>query len=268
MLYNIEELKWDEKILEALEIPQQMLPQVKNSSEIYGYLNLKNKYKIPIASLIGEQQAACFGEGCFNLGDTKSSYKVGGHMFMNTGTNVVKSKHGLITTIAVGINNEIYYALEGNILTAGKLFFWIKNNLKMVDDIVDVEYFANKVEYNDELYIIPAFIGLGAPYWDMNVKGAVFGLTNKTDKNHIIRACLEVYSISKQGCLGVYGRGSWNKAKCIKSRWRRIYSKQCFDADFIRYIGDKNKKIRNKRNPSFRCSLFGWISSRSLEKFR
>lgn len=216
MLYNIRDLKWDNKILDALEIPENMLPEVKNSSEIYGYVNLKNKHKIPIASLVGDQQSASFGECCFNLGDTKSSYKVGCHVLMNTGEDIIESKQGLITTIAVGINGKIQYALEGSIFTAGRLFFWIKDNLKMVDDIQEVEYFASQAEYNEELYIIPAFIGLGAPYWKMHLKGAMFGLTNKTDKNSIIRACLESIAYQTKDVLGRMEEESGIKLSTLK----------------------------------------------------
>ena len=260
MLYNIRDLKWDEKILDALEIPQQLLPQVKNSNEIYEYLNLKNEYKIPIASLIGEQQAACFGEGCFNLGDTKSSYKVGGHMFMNTGTNIVESRHGLITTIAVGRNNEIQYALEGNILTAGKLFFWIKDNLKMVDDIVDVDDLASKAGYNDELYIIPAFIGLGAPYWDAHAKGAMFGLTNKTDKNQIIRACLESIAYQSRDVLECMEEESGIKLSTLKVDGEEFIQSNILMQILSDILGIKIRRSRIRETPALGAAYLAGLA--------
>ena len=193
MLFNIRELNWDKKILEKLNIPISMLPEVKSSSEIYGYVNLggKDNIKVPIAGIAGDQQAALFGQAAFNKGDAKNTYGTGCFLLMNTGEELVESKNGLLTTIAIGLNGKVNYALEGSVFMGGAIIQWLRDEMGMLTDAQDSEYFANKVKNNGGIYVVPAFVGLGAPYWDMYARGSIFGLTRGSNKNHIIRAALE-----------------------------------------------------------------------------
>ncbi|GEA29527.1 glycerol kinase [Clostridium beijerinckii] len=193
MLYNIKELRWDERILEKLNIPKSMLPEVKNSSEVYGYTNLGGTggVRVPIAGMAGDQQCALFGQTCFEEGSVKNTYGTGCFLLMNTGEKMIHSKNGLVSTIAVGIDGRVQYALEGSVFVGGAVIQWIRDELKLVTDAADTEYFAQKVEDNGGVYVVPAFTGLGAPYWDMYARGAIFGLTRGANRNHIIRAALE-----------------------------------------------------------------------------
>lgn len=190
MLFNIKTLQWDKKLLKALNIPISMLPEVKNSSEIYGYVNLSG-VSVPICGIAGDQQAALFGQCCFDSGDAKNTYGTGCFLLMNTGKNIPISKNGLLTTIACGINNEITYALEGSIFIGGAVIQWLRDEMGLINDAKDSEYFAQKVQDNGGVYIVPAFTGFGAPYWDMYARGSIYGLTRGTGRNHIIRAALE-----------------------------------------------------------------------------
>ncbi len=192
MIYNIKELKWDEKILEVLNIPKVLLPEVRNSSEFYD--NTRKDIigaEIPISGIAGDQQAALFGQLCFQEGMVKNTYGTGCFMLMNTGEKLVKSHNGLITTIAWGIGGKVEYALEGSIFVAGAAIQWLRDELKLIHDAKDSEYFAKKVNDNNGVYVVPAFTGLGAPYWDMYARGAIVGLTRGVNRNHIIRATLE-----------------------------------------------------------------------------
>ncbi len=193
MLYNIKELKWDEKLLDELKVPKSMLPEVKPSSYIYGYTdpNIFGGLQIPIAGIAGDQQAALFGQACFKAGMAKNTYGTGCFLLMNTGEERVKSQNGLITTIAWGIDGKVEYALEGSIFVAGAVVQWLRDELKLIHDAKDSEYFAKKVEDSNGVYLVPAFTGLGAPYWDMDARGVIVGLTRGANKNHIIRAALE-----------------------------------------------------------------------------
>lgn len=193
MMYNIETLNWDDHILEILDIPRAMLPEVKSSSEVYGYTDVKTfgGAKIPISGAAGDQQAALFGQACFRPGSAKNTYGTGCFMLMNTGEKRVPSKNGLLTTIAWGIDGKVEYALEGSIFIAGAAIQWLRDELKLISDASDSEYFATKVEDTNGVYFVPAFAGLGAPYWDMYARGALMGLTRGSNKNHIIRATLE-----------------------------------------------------------------------------
>lgn len=193
MLYNIKELKWDEKILSELEIPACMLPEVKPSSEVYGVTdpNIFGGVEIPIAGIAGDQQAALFGQACFEPGMAKNTYGTGCFMLMNTGENMVPSKNGLLTTIAWGVDGKVEYALEGSIFIAGAVVQWLRDELRLIHEAKDSEYFATKVDDNNGVYVVPAFVGLGAPYWDMYARGTIVGLTRGANKNHIIRAALE-----------------------------------------------------------------------------
>ena len=190
MAYNIKELKWDEKMLELLNIPASMLPEVKNSSEVYGHTKIHG-VDVPIAGAAGDQQAALFGQTCFNPGEAKNTYGTGAFLLMNTGSEAVKSENGLVTTIAVGIDGKVEYALEGSVFVAGAVVQWMRDELKLVETSYDTEYFASKVEDNGGVYVVPAFVGLGAPHWDSYARGAIFGLTRGANKNHLIRAGLE-----------------------------------------------------------------------------
>ena len=193
MLFNIKTLQWDKKLLEFLNIPESILPEVRNSSEVYGRTNLGGKggTRVPIAGMAGDQQAALFGQACFEKGSAKNTYGTGCFLLMNTGDEMIKSKNGLITTIAIGIDNKVEYALEGSVFIGGAIIQWLRDELRIVNEASDTEYFAKKVHDNGGVYIVPAFTGLGAPYWDMYARGAILGLTRGTNRNHIIRASLE-----------------------------------------------------------------------------
>ncbi len=192
MLYNIKELKWDEQILKELDIPASMLPQVKPSSCVYGVTDAKIfGGEIPIAGVAGDQQAALFGQACYSPGMVKNTYGTGCFMLMLTGERLVHSANGLLTTIAWGVNDKVEYALEGSIFIAGAAVQWLRDSLKIVYDAKDSEYFATQVEDSLGVYVVPAFVGLGAPYWDMYARGTILGLTRGSNRNHIIRATLE-----------------------------------------------------------------------------
>lgn len=193
LMYNIHELKWDDELLELLTIPKQMLPEVRSSSEVYGKTVDFHFFgeEIPIAGAAGDQQAALFGQACFQQGMAKNTYGTGCFMLMNTGEQAVKSSHGLLTTIAWGIDGKVEYALEGSVFVAGSAVQWLRDGLRMIKESKDSELYAIKVESTDGVYVVPAFVGLGTPYWDSEVKGAIFGLTRGTSKEHFIRATLE-----------------------------------------------------------------------------
>lgn len=218
MLYNIKELKWDEKMLEILDIPKSMLPEVRNSSEVYGYANLgvKGGVRVPIAGISGDQQAALFGQAAFNKGDVKNTYGTGCFLLMNTGEKMVKSKNGLVTTIAIGMDNKVQYALEGSVFVGGAVVQWLRDELEMISDSSDTDYFATKVEDNGGVYVVPAFVGLGAPYWDMYARGTIVGLTRGTNKNHIIRAALESIAYQTKDVLDAMVDEVKEDIKCIK----------------------------------------------------
>ena len=190
MIFNINSLEWDEKLLKRLQIPTDMLPEVKPSSTSFGNF-IFDTYSIPITGIAGDQQAALFGQACFSKGETKNTYGTGCFLLMNTGKKPKYSKNGLLTTIAWGLDDEVYYALEGSVLIAGAAIQWLRDGLQIIDSAKDSEYFANQVEEDSSVYVVPAFSGLGAPYWDMDARGAIFGLTRDTGKNHLIKATLE-----------------------------------------------------------------------------
>ena len=218
MLYNINTLQWDKKMLEILGIPESMLPVVKNSSEVYGYTNLGGKggYRVPIAGIAGDQQAALFGQACFTKGSAKNTYGTGCFLLMNTGEERVESKNGLLTTIAIGIDNKVQYALEGSVFVGGAVVQWIRDELMLVNDAQDTEYFAKKVKDNGGVYVVPAFVGLGAPYWDMYARGAIFGLTRGANRNHIIRAALESIAYQSKDVLHAMEEDAGYKIKSLK----------------------------------------------------
>ncbi|MFB7138861.1 glycerol kinase GlpK [Gottfriedia sp. NPDC056225] len=203
MMYNIYELKWDQDLLNMLNIPENMLPIVRPSSEIYANTVSYHFFgsEIPIAGIAGDQQAALFGQACFEKGMAKNTYGTGCFMLMNTGNHAVKSNHGLLTTIAWGIDGKVEYALEGSIFVAGSAIQWLRDGLRIIKNAADSEKYATRVTSSDGVYVVPAFVGLGTPYWDSEVRGAVFGLTRGTSKEHFIRATLEALAYQTKDVL-------------------------------------------------------------------
>lgn len=192
MLFNIHTLKWDEEILRVLKIPQQILPEVKPSSHVYGYTDSKLfGREVPIAGAGGDQQCALFGQTCFERGEVKNTYGTGGFMLMNTGTVPVNSHNGLVTTIAWGVDDKVEYALEGSIFVAGAAVQWLRDELGLIRDAAESEVLAKLVPDANGCYVVPAFVGLGAPYWDQYARGAIVGLTRGVNRKHIVRATLE-----------------------------------------------------------------------------
>ncbi|PID58127.1 glycerol kinase [candidate division KSB3 bacterium] len=205
MLFNIHELSWDDKILDALDIPRSMLPEVRPSSAVYGLTHpqMLGGAQIPISGAAGDQQAASFGQALFEPGMAKNTYGTGCFMLMMTGENIVPSDNGLLTTIAWGVDGKVEYALEGSIFIAGAAIQWLRDELKLIHDARDSEYFARQVEDSNGVYVVPAFVGLGAPYWDMYARGAIVGLTRGAGRNHLIRATLESLAYQSRDVLDV-----------------------------------------------------------------
>ena len=193
MLFNIEKMTWDNNILKELDIPETMLPEVKPSSGFFGETDLSifEDVQIPITGIAGDQQASLFGQACFSKGQAKNTYGTGCFMMMNTGSKIIRSKKGLLSTVAWQIGDKVTYALEGSIFIGGAVIQWLRDEMRMLDKAPDSEYFATRVENNGGVYIVPAFVGLGTPYWDMYARGTITGLTRGTGKYHIIRAALE-----------------------------------------------------------------------------
>ena len=192
MLYNIHTLSWDDKLLEYFNIPKSMLPEVKPSSYIYGYTHVSVfGGEIPICGAAGDQQAALFGQGCFEAGDVKNTYGTGCFLLMNTGKRAVESSHGLITTIAAGTDDKVSYALEGSVFVAGASIQWLRDGLRMIRNAAQSEEYATSVDDCDGMYVVPAFTGMGAPYWNSSARGTVVGITRGCSKEHFIRATLE-----------------------------------------------------------------------------
>ena len=190
MLFDIEKLCWDEHICHTLGIPQTMLPQVMDSSAIYGTVNLQG-VEVPIAGIAGDQQAALFGQACFAPGEAKNTYGTGCFLLMNTGRRLCRSQNGLVSTIAVGLNGQVEYALEGSVFVGGAVIQWVRDELRFITESRDAEYYASKVPDTGGVYLVPAFTGLGAPHWDMYARGALVGITRGTSREHIIRAAQE-----------------------------------------------------------------------------
>ena len=218
MVYNIKDLCWDEKLLKELNIPKSMLPEVKNSSGTFGYANLGGKggHRVPICGVAGDQQAALFGQACFEKGEAKNTYGTGCFMLMNTGSRMYPSKNGLLTTIAIGLDGKVEYALEGSIFVAGAAVQWLRDELKIISDSKDTEYFATQVKDNGGVYFVPAFVGLGTPHWDMYARGAIVGLTRGANKNHIIRATLESIAYQTRDVLEAMQEDSGIELKALR----------------------------------------------------
>lgn len=215
MLYNIKELKWDEKMMQELNVPASMLPEVKNSSEIYGETQLGG-LAVPIAGIAGDQQSALFGQACFQPGEAKNTYGTGCFMLMNTGEKIVYSTKGLLTTIAIGLDGKVEYALEGSIFVAGASVQWLRDEMRLIHDAADTEYFASKVDDTNGVYFVPAFVGLGSPYWDMYARGSISGLTRGANRCHIIRATLESIAYQVKDVLGAMEEDSQIKLAALK----------------------------------------------------
>ncbi|HEU5147671.1 MAG TPA: glycerol kinase GlpK [Chryseosolibacter sp.] len=215
LFYNIRELKWDKKLLDALGIPESMLPQVQPSASHFGDVKIENK-SIPITGIAGDQQAALFGQACFKPGMAKNTYGTGCFMLMNTGENIQLSENGLVTTIAWGLGDKVEYALEGSVFIAGAAVQWLRDGLHIIDQSKDSEYFAAKALGSNDVYVVPAFAGLGAPYWDMYARGAIFGLTRDTGKDHIIKATLESLAYQTKDVLNAMQEDSGLKLKSLK----------------------------------------------------
>ena len=190
MLFDIHKLEWDSKLLKMLDVPREMLPDVRGSGEVFGYTNIQG-VSILIAGIAGDQQAALFGQTCFNEGDAKNTYGTGCFLLMNTGDKACRSRNGLITTIAAGIGDRPPYALEGSVFTGGAVIQWLRDGLRFIAESRDAEYYASKVDGTGGVYIVPAFTGLGAPHWDMYARGCIVGITRGTTREHLIRAAEE-----------------------------------------------------------------------------
>lgn len=190
MLYDIHKLDWDDTLLQALNIPRAMLPQVRSSSEVYGYTEIQG-VRVPIAGIAGDQQAALFGQTCFEPGEAKNTYGTGCFLLMNTGDKPFVSQNGLVTTIAISLNGKVQYALEGSVFVGGAVIQWLRDEMRFFNESRDAEYYAQKVKDNGGVYLVPAFTGLGAPNWDMYARGCIVGLTRGTRREHIIRAAQE-----------------------------------------------------------------------------
>lgn len=207
MLFDIKNLCWDEKLMQELNIPKSILPKVHPSSFYFGDYILDG-HKIPVAGIAGDQQSALFGQACFNKGDAKNTYGTGCFMLMNIGENIEYSKNGLLTTIAWGINGKVFYAFEGSVFIAGAAIQWLRDGLKIINNAKDSEIFARKVKGDNPVYVVPAFVGLGAPYWDMYARGAIFGLSRDTGKNHLIKATLDALAYQTKDVLDVMQKDS------------------------------------------------------------
>jgi glycerol kinase len=215
MLYNIKSLQWDEHLLQKLNIPKAMLPEARESSGYFGDF-LYEGTQIPITGVAGDQHAALFGQACFEEGMAKNTYGTGCFLLMNTGKTMYESKNGLVSSIAWGMNGKVEYVLEGSIFIAGAAIQWLRDGLKIIDSATDSEYFASKSPDSEQVYVVPAFAGLGAPYWDMYARGAIFGLTRDTGKSHLIKATLQAIGYQTKDVLLAMEEDTGLKLKSLK----------------------------------------------------
>ncbi|WP_432354321.1 glycerol kinase GlpK [Sporosarcina sp. A2] len=218
MMYNIHDLQWDEELLEILDVPAAMLPDVRPSSEVYAHTEASKFFgrEVPIAGIAGDQQAALFGQACFEKGMVKNTYGTGCFMLMNTGEEAVQSENGLLTTIAWGLDGKVEYALEGSIFVAGSAIQWLRDGLRMIRNSGQSAEYAERVTSSDGVYVVPAFVGLGTPHWDSDVRGAVFGLTRGTTKEHFIRATLESLAYQTKDVLDAMEADSGISLKSLR----------------------------------------------------
>jgi glycerol kinase len=218
MLYNIHERRWDDALCAALQVPPSMLPSVFDSSHVFGHAraDLLGRKGVPISGVAGDQQAALFGQTCFQPGEAKNTYGTGCFMLMNTGEKAVHSANGLLTTIAWGIGGKVSYALEGSIFVAGSAVKWLRDELQLIKDAADTEGYAKSIDSSDGVYVVPAFVGLGTPYWDSEARGAILGLTRGAGKAHIIRATLESIAYQTKDVLSVMEKDAGIRLKALR----------------------------------------------------
>ena len=216
MLFNISALDWDDVIINKLDIPKSMLPVVKPSSGLFGYTDPRDfGASIPITGIAGDQQAALFGQTCFEPGDAKNTYGTGCFMLMNTGERMIHSENGLLTTIAWGIDDKVYYALEGSIFVAGAVVQWLRDEMRLIRTSAESEQMANRVEDSNGVYVVPAFVGLGAPHWDMYARGTIIGITRGTKAEHIVRASLESIAYQTKDVLNAMQEDSGDRKSVV-----------------------------------------------------
>ena len=217
LMFNIKTLEWDEALLKHLTVPKSLLPEVRPSSEVYGHtIPSIIGASVPVAGMAGDQQSALFGQNCFSPGEAKNTYGTGCFLLMNTGEELCMSKNGLVTTIAWGLDGKVEYALEGSIFVGGSAIQWLRDGLRLVDSAPDSEWVAKKVPDAGGVYMVPAFVGLGAPYWDMNARGMIIGLTRGTTKAHIVRATLDSLAYQTRDVLGAMEADSGNRLAALK----------------------------------------------------
>jgi len=217
MLYNITELKWDDELLEIFTVPRSMLPEVKPSASLFGYTDAKILgFEVAIGGVAGDQQSALFGQCCFDEGEIKNTYGTGAFLLMNTGDTPVISQNGLLTTVAWGIDGKTTYAVEGSVFTCGAAIQWLRDGLRLIESAQDSEYYASKVQDSDGVIVVPAFSGLGAPWWDAYARGMIIGITRATTKNHIIRATLESLAYQVGDVVDLMKRTTGIEAKTLK----------------------------------------------------
>lgn len=218
LMYNIHELKWDDELLEMLDVPKSMLPEVRPSSEVYAHTIDYHFFgeEVPIAGAAGDQQSALFGQACFEKGMAKNTYGTGSFMLMNTGSEGIKSENGLLTTLAWGVDGKVEYALEGSLFVTGAAVQWLRDSLKIVKKASETEELAKKLDSNDGVYVVPAFVGLGTPYWDSNVRGAVFGLTRGSGREQFSRAVLESIAYQTADVLNTMNKDSGIELKALR----------------------------------------------------
>lgn len=215
MLFNIHTLSWDKEILDILDIPESILPKVASSSEIYGTYNIQG-VEIPICGIAGDQQAALFGQRCFKKGQAKNTYGTGCFLLMNTGCEIPEENNGLLTTIGIGLKDNINYCVEGSVFVGGAVIQWLRDEMRFITESKDSEYFATKIKDNGGVYFVPAFTGLGAPYWDMYARGGIFGLTRGSRREHIIRAAVEAMAYQTNDLIEAIERASHIKMNELK----------------------------------------------------
>lgn len=249
MLFNIKELEWDEELLALFEVPAQMLPEVKSSSEIYAPTDPSVFFgvNVPIAGAAGDQQCALFGQACFHEGMAKNTYGTGCFMLMNTGDQPVSSEHGLLTTIAWGINGKVTYALEGSVFVAGSAIQWLRDGLRMFQRAEESERYAASIASTDGVYVVPAFVGLGTPYWDADARGAIFGLTRGTEKEHFVRATIESLAYQSKDVLLTMEKESKKKIEVLRVDGGAVSNEflMQFQSDLLQISVERSKYIES-----------------------
>lgn len=261
LMFNIKELKWDDQLLEYLTVPKCMLPEVRPSSEVYGCTDPAILGgPVNIAGIAGDQQAALFGQTCYEPGMAKNTYGTGCFMLMNTGTTPIPSKNGLVTTIAWGLDGKVEYALEGSIFVAGSAIQWLRDGLRLIDTAPDSEWVAKRVPDSDGVYVVPAFVGLGAPYWDMDARGLIIGITRGTKKSHIVRATLDSMAYQTKDVLGAMEADSGIKLAALKVDGGAVANNMLmqFQADILGVPVDRPQVIETTALGGWICITVGW----------